>query len=146
LPEQFVLSADLDPELWWTLMDPGQAEQILVNLALNARDAMPNGGTIAASTSNVVVDEEPSLGAPLSPGRYVRLVVSDQGVGMTPEVRERAFDPFFTTKPEGEGTGLGLATVYAVAAQAGGSAWLTSESGRGTTVTITLPAIAAAQQ
>jgi two-component system cell cycle sensor histidine kinase/response regulator CckA len=118
--------------------DPGQIEQLLVNLAVNARDAMPAGGNLVIDTacSRLGVGDHPDL----APGDYVRLRISDSGHGMAPEVIERAFEPFFTTKASGEGTGLGLATVYGIVTQAGGSVCLTSEPGVGTTVTILLPA------
>jgi two-component system cell cycle sensor histidine kinase/response regulator CckA len=122
--------------------DPGQIEQLLVSLAVNARDAMPSGGNLVIDTAcaRLGVGDHPDL----APGDYVRLRISDSGQGMAPEVVERAFEPFFTTKASGEGTGLGLATVYGIVTQAGGSVTLTSEPGLGTTVTILLPAGAAA--
>jgi two-component system cell cycle sensor histidine kinase/response regulator CckA len=117
--------------------DPGQIEQLLVNLATNARDAMPAGGSLVIETTVARVGEEhPDL----APGEYVRLRVRDSGRGMTPEVVERAFEPFFTTKASGEGTGLGLATVYGIATQAGGVVSIESTAGLGTTVTVLLPA------
>jgi PAS domain S-box-containing protein len=116
--------------------DPGQIEQLLVSLAANARDAMPNGGNLVIDTARFVVDEaHPEL----DPGDYVRLRISDSGRGMTPEVVERAFEPFFTTKASGEGTGLGLATVYGIVTQAGGSVSISSAPGLGTTVNLLLP-------
>jgi PAS domain S-box-containing protein len=121
--------------------DPGQIEQVLVNLVLNARDAMPSGGRLVIDTGTYRVDEEEATyRADLEPGEYVRLRVGDSGSGMPPDVAERAFEPFFTTKGSGEGTGLGLATVYGIVAQAGGSVSITSEQGVGTTVTVLLPA------
>ncbi|PRY29898.1 PAS domain-containing hybrid sensor histidine kinase/response regulator [Pseudosporangium ferrugineum] len=141
LGEHIHLITHLDRDLWPTFVDPGQFEQILVNLAVNARDAMPSGGTLSIDTANTRLDdadvaEQPSL----EPGRYVRVRVSDTGCGMPPEVAERAFEPFFTTKPQGAGTGLGLATVYGIATAAGGHVRILSEPGIGTTVTIVLPA------
>lgn len=122
-------------------MDPGQLGQILVNLTVNSRAAMPTGGRLTIDTSPAVFDaEQPLSHGVLSPGTYMRLRVGDSGVGMDREVVERAFDPFFTTKPVGEGTGLGLATVYGIVTQAGGQVEIYSEPGRGTTVTILLPA------
>jgi PAS domain S-box-containing protein len=130
----------LDNGLDHVVADPGQIEQVLVNLAVNARDAMPGGGTLVFETANLDVDEVyASTRANLSPGRYAALKVSDSGTGMTPEVTERAFEPFFTTKPRGAGSGLGLATVYGIVTQAGGSARIYSEPGRGTTVVVLLP-------
>jgi PAS domain S-box-containing protein len=123
--------------------DPGQIEQLLVNLAMNARDAMPSGGKLIIETSTVDLDGD-MLRPELSPGRYARLSVSDTGSGMTPEVVGHAFDPFFTTKPSGEGTGLGLATVYGIVTEAGGDVRLYSEPGMGTTVKVELPAVAGA--
>jgi len=132
-----MLAADLHP----VLIDPGQLEQILVNLAVNARDAMPDGGRLQIDTANVAVDAEYAASRPeLTPGPHVRLRVSDSGVGMEPEAVRRAFDPFFTTKPAGQGTGLGLATVYGIIQQAEGRAQIYSEPGVGTTFTILLPA------
>ena len=131
------LSADLSP----VLIDPGQLEQILVNLAVNARDAMPEGGTLRIDTADMHVDEEYAAARPeLSPGAHVRIRVSDACVGMAPATLERAFDPFFTTKPAGKGTGLGLATVYGIIQQAGGRCHIYSEPGVGTTITVLLPA------
>jgi two-component system, cell cycle sensor histidine kinase and response regulator CckA len=120
--------------------DPGQIEQLLLSLATNARDAMPDGGSLVIDTAaaRLEVGDHPEL----APGDYVRLRVSDSGQGMAPDVVERAFEPFFTTKASGEGTGLGLATVYGIVTQAGGSVGLASEPGLGTTVTVLLPACA----
>ncbi|MPY91523.1 MAG: response regulator [Acidimicrobiia bacterium] len=126
---------------WRVKADPGQLEQVLVNLAVNARDAMPEGGTLAIDVDNVGVDEDYAVHHHgVTPGPYLRLRVSDTGTGMTPETVERAFEPFFTTKPVGAGTGLGLATVYGVVTQAGGHAQIYSEPGLGTTISVLLPA------
>ena len=141
LGEHIELTTMLEDELWPVLTDPGQMEQILVNLAVNARDAMPDGGRLLIETANVDVDDSYASARPgLTPGRYVRLRVSDDGAGMDPKTLEHAFEPFYTTKPKGEGTGLGLATIYGIVTQAGGHARLYSEPGLGTTCTVMLPA------
>ena len=141
LGEHVELSVVLENDLWPVLADPGQVEQILVNLAVNARDAMPDGGRLLIKTANVEVDESYATARPgLTPGRYVSLRVSDSGLGMNAETLKHAFEPFFTTKPKGEGTGLGLATIYGIVTQAGGSARLYSEPGHGTTCVVMLPA------
>ncbi|HEX6027262.1 MAG TPA: ATP-binding protein [Solirubrobacter sp.] len=143
--EHVVLETSLAPDLWPIMADDGQLEQVLINLAVNARDAMPQGGTLTIDTDNVHVDEAYTEARPgLQPGRYVRLRVSDTGVGMTKEVAERAFEPFFTTKPKGKGTGLGLATIHGIVSQAGGYAQIYSEPGLGTTFSVLLPATDAA--
>ncbi|MDA0166611.1 ATP-binding protein [Solirubrobacter ginsenosidimutans] len=139
LGEQVVLSTTLAPDLWPIMADYGQLEQVLVNLAVNARDAMPDGGTLTLDTENIVVDEAyAGTRANLPPGHYVRLRVSDTGAGMGADVVARAFEPFFTTKASG-GTGLGLATVHGIVTQAGGYAQIYSEPGLGTTFTILWP-------
>ncbi len=127
--------------LWPVLADRGQIEQVLMNLAVNARDAMPQGGKLVIETQNADLDEDfVSTHVDLATGPYVRISVADTGHGMTAEVADRAFEPFFTTKPKGKGTGLGLATVYGIVSEARGKVALYSESGRGTTVTVLLPA------
>ncbi|WP_433305115.1 PAS domain S-box protein [Actinoplanes sp. CA-030573] len=143
LGEHIHLITSPDPQLWPVHADASQIEQILLNLAVNARDAMPGGGTLAIETSNAELDSDDVTGTPLNPGRYVRVRVSDTGAGMPPDVIERAFEPFYTTKPKGSGTGLGLATVYGIATAAGGDVRLYSEHGIGTTVTVVLPAVEA---
>jgi CheY-like chemotaxis protein len=128
-------------DLWPVFFDPGQIEQVLLNLALNARDAMPGGGDLGLRAENVLMDElAVEHFSDLAPGRYVRLRVSDTGSGMSKTTLERAFEPFFTTKPKGEGTGLGLATCYGIVRQAGGDIHLYSEPSQGTTVSVYLPA------
>ena len=125
--------------LWATLIDPGQLENALLNLCINARDAMPDGGRLTIETGNTWLDQRAARERDLAPGQYVSLSVSDTGSGMTPEVTARAFDPFYTTKPIGMGTGLGLSMVYGFAQQSGGQARLYSELGQGATVCLYLP-------
>ena len=123
--------------------DPGQIQQILLNLAINARDAMPEGGTIVLEANTAAIDgNELNMQPPLAAGTYARLLVSDTGEGMSPEVATRIFEPFYTTKPHGKGTGLGLATVYGIVTEAGGSINVYSEPGIGTTFRIYLPLVA----
>jgi signal transduction histidine kinase/CheY-like chemotaxis protein/PAS domain-containing protein len=125
--------------LWSTLVDTNQLENTLLNLCINARDAMPDGGRITIETANVWLDEREASRRDLPRGQYISLCVTDTGTGMTPEVIARAFDPFFTTKPIGEGTGLGLSMVYGFARQSGGQVRIYSELGQGTTVCLYLP-------
>ena len=144
LGEHVVLSTHLGDDLWSIEGDPGHVEQILVNLAVNSRDAMPDGGTLVIDTENLDVDVEYARSTPgLVPGRYVRLRVGDSGAGMTKEVLEHVFEPFFTTKPAGHGTGLGLATVYGIIGQMKGSVRVYSEPGVGTTFSALFPAVEA---
>ena len=138
--ENIDLSIVLSPNLWQLRSDPGQLENALLNLCLNARDALGDGGQVTIETANAEVDGAAMAGDPeVRPGSYVRLSVSDNGPGMAPEVRARAFEPFFTTKETGVGTGLGLSMVYGFARQSGGFATIRSETGQGTTVSLFLP-------
>jgi signal transduction histidine kinase/CheY-like chemotaxis protein len=141
LGERVELRTQLGGDVWRVRADRGQLEQVLVNLAVNGRDAMPEGGSLDLETSNVTIGPEQSAQhAELDAGDYVLVRVTDHGVGMSPEVMERAFEPFFTTKPKGQGTGLGLATVYGIVKEAGGRVALYSEPGFGTAVKVYLPA------
>ena len=140
LGENVELVTSFAGDLWPVLADPAQLEQLLVNLAVNARDAMPDGGTLIIEAGNVNVDADSVAGGSTSRhGKNVRLRVSDTGTGMSPEVIEHALEPFFTTKDKGTGTGLGLATVYGILTQAEGNIHIYSEIGVGTTFSITLP-------
>ena len=140
LGEDVELLIGRSAELWPVLADPGQVEQILVNLAVNARDAMPGGGTLRIDTANLTVDAESIAGgSPAPPGRYVRLRVGDSGTGMPAEIIAHVFEPFFTTKRDDGGTGLGLATVYGIVTQAEATIAIKSAPGAGTTFTIMLP-------
>ncbi len=141
LGEHIELTIAAEPAPWRVKADRGQLEQVLVNLAVNARDAMPGGGQLTIDTANVEVDDTFASQRPgLVPGRYTRLRVSDNGTGMDKATADRVFEPFFSTKPKGHGTGLGLATVYGIVTGAGGSIDIYSEAGTGTTVNVLLPA------
>jgi signal transduction histidine kinase len=143
LGEDVVLSTALDSELGATLADPTQIEQVVLNLALNARDAMPAGGNLVIRTAPFELGEHDDRPHPdLEPGSYVTLAVCDTGIGMEPELIETIFEPFFTTKAVGEGTGLGLATVHGIVSQSGGVIYVESAPGEGTTFTVCLPRVA----
>ncbi len=137
--EAIDLAIIVSADLWNTLCDPNQLESALLNLAINARDAMPDGGRLSISTANVSFDGISADAPALSPGEYVCIDVTDSGTGMTAEVAARAFDPFFTTKPIGQGTGLGLSMIYGFARQSNGHATIDSKPGQGTSVRLYLP-------
>ena len=137
-PEITLETVDM-PGLWTALVDPNQLENALLNLCINARDAMPGGGDLVVETANRWMDERAARERDVPPGQYLSLSVSDTGTGMPPDVKARAFDPFFTTKPLGQGTGLGLSMIYGFAKQSGGAVRIYSEMGHGTTVSIYLP-------
>jgi two-component system, cell cycle sensor histidine kinase and response regulator CckA len=140
LGEDVELATRLDPHLRRVRADPAQVEQVILNLAVNARDAMPDGGVVMVCTSNMELGEELRRKfAYVVPGQYVLLEVGDTGHGMDPATLEMAFEPFFTTKPTGKGTGLGLSMVYGIVKQSGGYVWIDSEPGRGTRVRVYLP-------
>jgi len=138
--EAIRLNVSADAELWLTRCDQNQLENALLNLAINARDAMTEGGTLTIETSNAHLEDahEAKL-CDILPGDYIAIRVTDTGIGMSPEVLSRAFDPFFTTKPIGQGTGLGLSMIYGFTRQSGGYARIQSEVGLGTTVRLYLP-------
>jgi len=138
--EDILLRTVPQPKLGMVFVDPGQVEQIVLNLAINARDAMPNGGELHIETADVTLDDEYCVKHPTAtPGDYVTLAVSDTGSGMSAAVRERVFDPFFTTKQTGQGTGLGLATVYGIVEQHGGRIEVHSEPGEGSSFEVFFP-------
>jgi two-component system cell cycle sensor histidine kinase/response regulator CckA len=142
IPKEITVELRLESELWVVDADPSQISQVLMNLCVNARDAMPDGGTLALETRNVTLDEEWARAMlEAQPGRYVCLSVSDTGFGMSPEVQGRLFEPFFTTKEVGKGTGLGLSVVYGIVKGHGGFINVYSEEGRGSTFHVYLPAI-----
>jgi len=140
--EDIELVTHLDEEVGRVKTDPTQMEQVILNLVVNARDAMPNGGRLVIETRNVDLDETyAQTHFNISPGRFVLLSIRDTGCGMTPEIKERIFDPFFTTKTKEKGTGLGLSTVYNIIKQSGGNIWVYSEPGQGSTFKIYLPRV-----
>lgn len=142
LGEDIVLTTTCPPALWSVRADPGQLEQVLLNLAINSRDAMPRGGRLAIEAENLDVDDAQVRERPeLREGPYVRITVTDTGAGMDRETCRHAFEPFFTTKDPGKGTGLGLATAYGIVKQSGGFIYIRSEVGSGTTVDLYLPAL-----
>jgi PAS domain S-box-containing protein len=140
LGEHIELSTQLEPELWPIRIDPSQLDQLILNLAVNARDAMPSGGRLTIETGNLLLDPAVAAGyADLAPGPHVVLTVSDTGEGMTSEVLPHVFEPFFSTKGAGKGTGLGLATVYGIVRQSGGQIAVQSEVSKGTTFKVYFP-------
>ncbi len=145
--EDIHLVSASEPGLGHVKADPGQIEQVLLNLVVNARDAMPKGGTLTLRSANLTIPNERARPEfPDSPGDYVLLEVSDTGCGMAPDVKSHIFEPFFTTKAKGKGTGLGLSMVYGIVKQSGGHIWVRSESGRGATFTILLPRVEGAAE
>ncbi len=139
LGEHIQIQTNLTPDLWDVWADPGQIDQIILNLAVNARDAMEHGGTLTIQTGNVAIGESEAHGLDASPGEYVRLTIADAGQGMDEETQRHIFEPFFTTKEVGRGTGLGLSTVYGIVKQSGGYISITSQPGKGSAFHISLP-------
>src|SRR5262249_18403012 len=145
--ENVELITVLSPEATHTRADAGQLEQVLMNLVVNAKDAMPTGGKLTIQTQNIVIDESHRPEQQfIRPGNYVTLSVSDRGMGIDKETQSRILEPFFTTKEKGKGTGLGLSTVYGIVKQSGGYVMVQSEQGRGTIFNIYLPQVEGAAE
>src|SRR5205085_5648916 len=140
--ERIKLAVNCEPALWQVMADPGEIGRAIMNLSLNARDSMPEGGTLTIETANVILTQADVPDPGITPGRYVVMAVRDIGVGMDAEMQARIFEPFFTTKGIGEGTGLGLSTVLGIVEQSGGAIRCESHPDRGTTFRIFLPAVA----
>ena len=148
LGRRVLVVSDLAEDLWSAMVDPSQVEAAILNLCLNARDAMPEGGKLTIQTTNLSIPQHqrPRAENDLAPGQYVQVRISDTGTGMAPDVKARAFDPFFTTKGPGAGSGLGLSQVYGMARQSGGGVWIDSAPGEGTRVTLCLPRATSADE
>jgi CheY-like chemotaxis protein len=139
LGPEIAMTMTTSSDLWTTLVDPNQLENALLNLCINARDAMPDGGKLKIETANRTLDSTEAFSFEMRSGDYVALSVTDTGTGMSDEVVQRAFDPFYTTKPLGQGTGLGLSMIYGFAKQSGGQVRISSSLGHGTTISLFLP-------